>query len=520
MNLKYIYLLLIILGFAACNEGETPEGGGENAVLLHSGSADFSNFVALGNSLMAGYTDKGLFIASQNNSLPNIMAQKMGLVGGGDFTQPIMNDNIGGLLLGGNVIQTPRLYFDGSGPAVLDATPTTEVGIIQTGPYNNMGVTGAKSYHLLANGYGNIAGVVPGLSNPYFVRMASTPNASILEDALAQSPSFFALWIGNMDVLNYATSGGTGINQTGNFDPTTYGNNDITDPMVFGQAYGALVQALTAGGAQGVIANIPDVSVLPFFTTVPNNALVLDAATAGQLTGFFQAVSGIFLQGLLLQGVPLEQAQLLAAQYAIIFEEGPNRFIIDVPQTLTNPLGFRQMTENELLLLTIDQSALAQGYGSVVLTPEVIEVLVLLQGGGTPTIEQALLVLNAVSGIDDKDALDTSELDEIEIATNAYNSTIESLANQGGLAFVDAQAILDQIATGGFRSGDFILTSALVQGGAFSLDGVHPTARGYATIANEFLKAIDVTYGSNFGEAADGLVDVGEYPTNYNPALQ
>ena len=50
------------------------------------------------------------------------------------------------------------------------------------------------------------------------------------------------------------------------------------------------------------------------------------------------------------------------------------------------------------------------------------------------------------------------------------------------------------------QSGNYILTSSLVTGGAFSLDGVHPTARGYALLANEFLKSIDATYGSNFEE--------------------
>ena len=56
-------------------------------------------------------------------------------------------------------------------------------------------------------------------------------------------------------------------------------------------------------------------------------------------------------------------------------------------------------------------------------------------------------------------------------------------------------------------------------GSAFSLDGVHPTARGYALLANEFMKAIDVTYGSNF-EASGNMLNVGDYPTNYSPALQ
>jgi hypothetical protein len=78
---------------------------------------------------------------------------------------------------------------------------------------------------------------------------------------------------------------------------------------------------------------------------------------------------------------------------------------------------------------------------------------------------------------------------------------------------------LQQVANGGAASGNYILTSDLVTGGAFSLDGVHPTARGYALLANEFLKSIDATYGSNFEEAEE-LNNIGDYPTNYNPALQ
>ncbi|MFT7498620.1 MAG: hypothetical protein ACI8QP_001206, partial [Porticoccaceae bacterium] len=44
-------------------------------------------------------------------------------------------------------------------------------------------------------------------------------------------------------------------------------------------------------------------------------------------------------------------------------------------------------------------------------------------------------------------------------------------------------------------------------------------SRGYGLISNEFLKAIDATYGSNF-EAAGMLSNVGDYPTNYSPLLQ
>ena len=39
-------------------------------------------------------------------------------------------------------------------------------------------------------------------------------------------------------------------------------------------------------------------------------------------------------------------------------------------------------------------------------------------------------------------------------------------------------------------------TASFIKGGTFSLDGVHLTGRGYALIANEFIKAINNTYKS------------------------
>ncbi len=78
--------------------------------------------------------------------------------------------------------------------------------------------------------------------------------------------------------------------------------------------------------------------------------------------------------------------------------------------TQTNPLGFRQMTEEELLLLTINQSALrSRDMGLLLLRHKVMEVLECYRQDGQPTQEQAQLVLDAVNGIDDQDALDASE---------------------------------------------------------------------------------------------------------------
>jgi len=64
------------------------------------------------------------------------------------------------------------------------------------------------------------------------------------------------------------------------------------------------------------------------------------------------------------------------------------------------------------------------------------------------------------------------------------------------LAFVDAKAIMNQLVSGGIQENGYTVTSAFVTGAGFSLDGVHPSPRGYALIANRFIQAINAKYGS------------------------
>ena len=40
-------------------------------------------------------------------------------------------------------------------------------------------------------------------------------------------------------------------------------------------------------------------------------------------------------------------------------------------------------------------------------------------------------------------------------------------------------------------------TPSYIEGGVFSLDGVHPNGIGYAIIANEFIRVINEFYGAN-----------------------
>lgn len=486
-NLWLLAFTVVLITSCQTNEWDIPVVPG---VPVSAGSANLTTYVSVGNSLTAGYTDGALFLASQNSSMPNLLAQKFALVGGGDFTQPWTNDNIGGLLLGGIQIQEPRLYFNGSGPARIDAVSTNEITSVLPGPYNNMGVPGAKSFHLLANGYGNVAGVPLGLANPYYARMASSPNAAVIEDAMAMNPTFFSLWIGNNDVLSYAISGGSGVNQAGNFDPATYGPNDITDPNVFGGVYSGLLDALTSNGAQGVVLNIPYVTSIPFFTTVPYNAIPLDAATAGAVNSGYAPYNGGLLAA---EAGGLITASERAAR-TINFVAGQNAVVmVDDYLTDLSALGlpsYRHATSDDLLVLT----------SSTFL--------------GT-TVDGNPLLVNGVSvPLEDNWVLSVDEIAEVIAATDAYNATIEQLASQKGLAFVNANEMMQQIANGGLPFDNFTMKANLVLGLTFSLDGVHPTARGYAFMANEILKAIDGTYGSNFEEAG-ALLKAADYTTFY-----
>lgn len=542
-NLKYLYISLGVLAFTACNDPEDvdlePEVMAEELPALTAGSADFSNYVSLGNSLTAGFTDGALFQASQTYSMPNLLSQKFSLAGGGSFTQPLTNDNIGGLALAGTRIQDPRLVFGGAGPVSLesligDVTVTTDIALNNpTGPFNNLGVPGAKSFHLLAPGYGNIANVQLGLANPYFVRMTgTTPDISVLEMAVSQSPSFFSLWIGNNDVLGYATTGGDGT------DPITPVSG--APGQGFDGSYGALIATLTAGGAQGVVANIPNVTDVPHFTTVPHNPLDPTNPDFGDQIATLNGIFGQLNQVYAFLGVPERSIEFseTAASEVVIRDETLLDLSAEIAGVLAASPTFPAFVQS--FGLPVEAAPLVAGllgstYGqtreataddlfvlpssSIIGTVNTESVAALMAAG----LPQALAGQFSVEGIslplEDKWVLIPSEQDEIAVATAAFNQIIETTANQAGLALVDANGLLNRLANGGITSGDFTLTSSLVTGSAFSLDGIHPTARGYALLANEFMKAIDATYGSNF-EASGNLLNVGDYPTNYPATLQ
>ena len=485
---KIIISSLAVVSLLSVTSCKTDFETDMSKIQVTSGEADFSKYVALGNSLTSGYRDGTVYLDGQLESYPAMIAEQMQKAGGGTFTQPLVPDNIGGFanIPGFKGKLTLQVVNGALTPVYSTAVSTLDR---LTGTYNNMGVPGAKSFHLVANGYGNMAGLTTGTANPYFVRFASSSTASVLEDAMAQNPTFFSLWIGNNDVLSYATSGGVGTNQTGNTNPRTYSSNDITDPNVLAGSIRAVLEGMKSVGAtKGVIANIPNVTSIPFFTTVPYNAVPLNetyaAALNTQLVGRLKPVLTALGQGDRLKTLVVGQNPLLIK----------DETLTDLSSQITAALTRNGVSAAEAAFIgtTYGQARHTTSEDLILLSTKPV-----INSKVTGVSEQ-FNKLGITYPLEDKHVLTKSEVAQVQTATNAYNTQIKALAEAYGLAFVDANAKMVELGkNSGIQYNGVNYSTTFVTGGSFSLDGVHLTGKGYAVIANEFIKAINAKYKSN-----------------------
>lgn len=404
-----------------------------------SGDADFSSYVAIGNSLTAGYMDNALTLEGQLQSYPSLLAKQFKLAGGGDFKQPLVNPGNGfgfdfvTQLSVGKIILMNVLNCAGEYDVdlmTLSGNQNDKIWIGNQGPFNNMGIPGAKSFNLYSQlfGKGGVAG------NPYFYRIASDTggtsglSSTVLGDASLLDPTFFSLWIGGNDVLWYGIAGG---------EPNGVSFYEITPVSQFEAAIDTIISDLTANGTKGLVANIPDIEDLPYFSTIPYNGLILTKAEADSFN--------------------------LLSPPGISFQEGANAYVV------INQGGgsIRQLKKGELLLSTVNRDSL------------------LCFAKGTPQ-----------RPIESMKVLDSAEVLNIRTAIQAYNSKLQLVALSKGLAYADMNAFFKSFSKGFVFNGAHYST-AYLKGGAFSLDGIHPNGRGYAIIANEFIRVINSKYGSN-----------------------
>jgi hypothetical protein len=266
LTIKSLVFVAVMASMSACKpsvEEATP----------NTGTADFSRYIAVGNSLTSGYADGGLYLEGQKNSYPLMLATQMKAVGGGEFYTPFFDEaqangsgylQFTGFSATGSPILTPvtnNLAITGKLP---NGTPSYAK---YTGAeINNYGVPGIKLKHIGLAAYG--------FANGYFGRFLpeATDPASMstyLDFVTAKPFTFFSCWLGNNDILLYAINGAV-----------TVGDDSPTDKTTFAKLYNLAITKLTENGAKGVVATIPDVLSTPYFTTVTFAAL--QAAVGGK----------------------------------------------------------------------------------------------------------------------------------------------------------------------------------------------------------------------------------------------
>ncbi|MCU4175366.1 hypothetical protein [Carboxylicivirga sp. N1Y90] len=404
-----------------------------------SGSADFSSFVAIGDSYTAGYTDGALGQRGQMESFAYILAKQLESVGSKGFNQPMVKSRGS---VGSTVIDESGSlngYYElstASGslapvPTMGDMAILAERVYDASNPFHNVGIPGAKVIHMRYPGYG--------MANPFFTRFASNPvSTTVIDDAMLAKPTFACLWIGNNDVLGYALAGGE--------------SDAITPHTLFQSEMEEVVDKIFAE-ANGVIGNIPAIDAIPFFNTVTYDALVLDQATADMLNAHPNYIA--YNQGS--EALGLDK---------IIFQAGSNALVI-ADEDYAHPGKIRQIKKGEKVLLSasgkISDKEIGWGYMQPIPATHV---------------------------------LDEFELEDIRDETMEYNSAIATICDNEDIALVDLSAIMDELSTTGLIIDGNKYTDTFVTGGVFSLDGIHATGRGSAIIANAFIEAINKQYGA------------------------
>jgi hypothetical protein len=427
INLLYIIPLLLL---AACKPNI-------DEFVPSKGNADFTRYAAVGDSWTAGMADASLYKSGQENSYPNILSNQFKIVGGGEFKQPLMVDDIGFGL--GTGTPKPKMAMGyhadcknviGLVPAYVDAEVNLAnfASVAANGPFNNISTPGLKSFYM----------AVPGMAalNPYYGRFASGANNTVLDEIPLVNATFFTLWLGSYDVLSYAISGGT--------DPLT------SIEMFTGSLQGTLA-TLTANGAKGAVATIPYVLDAPFFHTIPYNALPLDQASADMLNAAYAPLNMLI--------------KSMGSTDTLHFAAGQNPLVI---RDASLAWGMRQAKSSDLVLLSLPQDSLKCG------------------GWGSQKPVPANFIL------------DSDEIYNIGQAAGNYSTAIANLvsASNGNVVLVDMYAKLNGLQEG-LVFDNVNLNNKFVTGNFYSTDGLNPTPMGSALVAYYFIEAINEGFGAN-----------------------
>ncbi len=491
------------------------------------GSADFTKFVAIGNSFVAGMQAGALFTEGQNNSLAAILNKQFQTVGApATFNQPTIGASLGWnlfvtqpfltnntkpilgrmLLQGASPKPTPQAYAPGNLEAL--PNPAANPGFMYTGSktaLNNFSVSAITLGQALTPATG---GPPPPAANPaftpFYFRFASSPSpngtsgSSIMSDAKAAGGTFYLFWLGLDDFFLYAAFGG---------DPT---KAPLTPAGTFAARFNAAL--LTASPNTGlltvdatskaVIGNFPDIFVMPHFTAVAYNPIPLDAATATAVSTGFAGYNAA-LNGLVANAAAFGISAALATEIGtrkIAFSASSSNKILITDETLINLGPYFDGLKNAGAITQAQRDALSP-YVMVRQTTS-SDIIPLATGSvlGTVVGGNPLLVNGVSVPLGDQYVLIPSEITEIRAARDAFNSTIAGFAavNSSRVALADVSTAMATLVTNkaGVMNSVTITPNINPPTGIFSEDGVHPNSRGYAFLSTVFISAINAKFGS------------------------
>jgi len=429
-------LILVILPLMLIWVGCSLEKPTETQSVLGLGNANFTSFVAIGNSITAGYQSGSLVETHQQYSFGNQIANQVEAT----FAQPTVSyPGIPAILE--LVLLDPPTLQAASGMGA----PTN---LTHPAPYNNLGIPGALLNDVLfaTDANVNTAVVVGGRDpQPQFDLVLRGLGTQFQQARMLQATTL-TLWIGNNDVLGFATSGG--------FSPT-----EPTDVATFSAIYTNMADSIASLGADVFVANIPDVTAIPFFTTVG----------------------------------PQMSAGIAAAGFDMYYQKH-GEFAMGQPGSGS---GVTTLSDPTSPLITL----LGSSYVGLLGQPTGLWYRELAADLGFPVAT----LLGIYAGIDTTQAFgfhpqnpwpDALILDPDEIATAAthiagYNSSIQTVATANGFHLVDVNTFFNEIAAEGYSVGGQEFSAGFITGGLFSLDGVHPSDIGHGVIANEFIKVMN-----------------------------
>ncbi len=209
---------------------------------------ELTKYVAIGDSLTAGYQSGGLVSEFQKYSYPNILSTQLGIT---DFQQPLISSpGIPAVMQLQSL--SPVSFYTPSGTGI-------PLNLNLQRPYDNLAIPGATLYSSL---------YPPKTSSNPFYQIILRGLGNVITQASLLKPKLITFWLGNNEILGGVLSGKV-IEGVTVFPVGTYS-------ILLDQA----MAALSATKAKIVIMNIPKTTDIPFVNTL---SIYITNPTTGEL---------------------------------------------------------------------------------------------------------------------------------------------------------------------------------------------------------------------------------------------